>query len=43
MRHQKLHLVGQDAAVTQNEVFPQAGHIGRIQERPGGRPTKNLD
>ena len=33
MRHQKLHLVCQNAAVAQNEVFPQAGHIGRIQQR----------
>jgi len=31
--HQKLHLVGQDAAVTQNEVFPQAGHVGRKEQR----------
>jgi hypothetical protein len=33
MRHQKLHLIGQDAAVAQNEVFPQAGHIRRVKQR----------
>ena len=33
MRHQKLHLVRQDAAVTQDEVFPQAGHVGREKQR----------
>ena len=33
MRHQELHLVRQDAAVAQDEVFPQAGHIGRVQQR----------
>lgn len=32
MRHQKLHLVRQDAAVAQNEVFPQAGHIRRVEQ-----------
>lgn len=32
MRHQELHLVGQDAAVAQDEVFPQAGHVGGIQQ-----------
>ena len=32
MRHQKLHLVGQDAAVAQNEVFPQAGNIRRVEQ-----------
>ena len=36
MRHQKLHLVRQNAAVAQNEVFPQAGHIGRVQQRHAG-------
>ena len=33
MRHQKLHLVGQDAAVAQNKVFPQRGHIRRVKQR----------
>ena len=32
MGHQKLHLVRQDAAVAQDEVLPQAGHIGRIEQ-----------
>ena len=36
MRHQKLHLVGQNAAVAQNEVFPQARHVRREQERHMG-------
>ena len=36
MRHQKLHLVGQNAAVAQNEVFPQARHVRRVQERHMG-------
>ena len=33
MGHQKLHLVGQDAAVAQDEVFPQAGDIRRKEQR----------
>jgi hypothetical protein len=33
VRHQKFHLVRQDAAVAQDEVFPQAGNIRRVQER----------
>ena len=33
MCHQELHLVRQNAAVSQNEVFPQAGHIRRVQQR----------
>ena len=33
MRHQKLHLVIQYAAVAQNKVFPQRGHIRRVQQR----------
>ena len=33
MRHQELHLVRQDTAVAQNEVFPQARHIGRVEQR----------
>ena len=33
MGHQKLHLIGQDAAVAQNKVFPQAGHVGRVEQR----------
>jgi enoyl-CoA hydratase/carnithine racemase len=36
VRHQEFHLVRQDAAVSQNEIFPKAGHIGRIQERHVG-------
>lgn len=31
--HQELHLIGQDAPVTQDEVLPQTRHIGRIQQR----------
>jgi len=27
MCHQKLHLIGQDSAVSQNEIFPQAGYV----------------
>jgi hypothetical protein len=33
VRHQELHLVRQDAAVAQDEVFPQAGHVRRVQQR----------
>jgi len=33
MRHQKLHLVRQDTAVAQDEVLPQRGLIGRVQQR----------
>jgi len=33
MRHQKLHLIRQDPAVAQYEVFPQAGHVRRVQQR----------
>jgi hypothetical protein len=36
VRHQEFHLIGQDAAVAQDEVLPQAGHIGRIQQRHVG-------
>ena len=32
MGHQIFHLVGQDATVAQNEVFPQGGHIRGVQE-----------
>ena len=32
VRHQKLHLVHQDAAIAQDEVFPQAGHVRRVQQ-----------
>ena len=32
MRHQELHLIGQDAAVAQNEIFPQAGNIRRVKQ-----------
>ncbi len=33
MRHQKLHLIRQDATVTQDEVLPQRWLVGRIQQR----------
>jgi len=33
MRHQKLHLVRQNAAVAQDEVLPQAGDVRRIEQR----------
>ncbi len=33
MRHQKLHLIGQDASVAQNKVFPETGHIRRVEQR----------
>ena len=36
MRHQKLHLICQYAAVAQNKVFPQAGHVGCVQQRHSG-------
>ena len=36
MRHQKLHLIGQDTAVAQDEVFPQAGHVGGVEQRHMG-------
>ena len=36
MGHQKLHLVGQDTPVAQDEVFPQAWYIGCIQQRHVG-------
>ena len=36
VRHQKRHLVRQDAAVAQDEVFPEAGHIGRVEQRHVG-------
>ena len=32
MCHQKLHLIGQDSAVAQNEIFPEAGHIRGIEQ-----------
>jgi len=32
MCHQKLHLVGQDSAVSQNEIFPEAGHIRGVKQ-----------
>ena len=32
VNHQKLHLVGQDAAVAQDEVLPQAGHIRGVHQ-----------
>ena len=33
MGHQKIHLVCKNAAIAQDEVFPKAGHVRRIQER----------
>ena len=36
MRHQKFHLVGQNAAVAQNKVFPQGGRVRRVQQRHAG-------
>ncbi len=36
MCHQELHLVGQNAPVAQNEVFPQARYVGRVQKRHVG-------
>ena len=33
MGHQELHLVGKDAPIAQNEILPQAGHIGGVQQR----------
>jgi uncharacterized repeat protein (TIGR01451 family) len=36
VRHQELHLVRQDAAVAQDEVLPQAGHVGRVQQAHAG-------
>ena len=33
MCHQKLHLIGQDSAVSQNEIFPEAGHIRGVKQR----------
>jgi len=32
MRHQKFHLVGEYAAIPQNKVFPQTGHIRRVKQ-----------
>ncbi len=34
--HQKFHLIHQNAAVAQYEVFPQAGHIRGVQQRHMG-------
>lgn len=36
MRHQKLHLIRQDAPVAQDEVFPQAGHVGGVEQGHAG-------
>lgn len=36
VRHQEFHLVRQDAAVSQNEIFPEAGHVRRVQQRHVG-------
>ena len=33
MRHQKLHLIRQNPAVTQDEVFPQRRLIRRVKQR----------
>jgi hypothetical protein len=32
MRHQKLHLIGKNTPIAQYEVFPQTGHVRRIQQ-----------
>ena len=32
MRQQKLHLVRQNPPITQNKVFPQRGHIRRVEQ-----------
>ena len=32
MRHQKFHLVGEYAAIPQNKIFPQTGHIRRVKQ-----------
>ena len=32
MRHQKLHLIGEYAAIPQNKIFPQAWHIRRVEQ-----------
>ena len=32
MRHQKFHLVGEYATIPQNKIFPQAGHIRRVEQ-----------
>jgi hypothetical protein len=36
MRHQKFHLIGQNSAVAQNEIFPQAGYIRCVEQRHVG-------
>ena len=36
MGHQKLHLIGQNPPIAQDKVFPQTGHIGRVQQRHAG-------
>ena len=36
MGHQKLHLVSQYAPVAQDEVLPQAGHVGGVEQRHVG-------
>lgn len=33
VQQQKLHLIGQDPPVAQDEVFPEAGYIGCIEQR----------
>ena len=33
LRHQKIHLIHQYAAVAQDEIFPQAGNVRRIEQR----------
>ena len=34
--HQKIHLIGQDASVAQDEILPQAGHVGGVEQRHVG-------
>ena len=36
MCHQKLHLICQYATVAQNEIFPQAGYVRRVEQRHVG-------
>ena len=33
MGHQKLHLIGQNAPIAQNHVFPQRWHVRRVDQR----------
>lgn len=41
MRHEELHLIDQNSAIAQDEVLPETGHVGGIQQahpRLLGRP-----